>query len=263
LPGALSWIGEILMNSLLLSAIIFALVIGGILFGALLRHKLPHHHLSKDSQDVVRLGVGLIATIAALVLGLMIASAKSSFDTQSGQVKQITADVILADNLLAEYGPEALPIRQHLREVIAGFAARLWHEKQTRTTGRFESNAASEQVYLEMQALVPKTEVQKSLQARIVEATTDIAHTRLLLFAESDNAIPPPFIVILVFWLVIIFASFSLFAEINITTFSFLAVFALSASCALYLILEMSQPFAGLMQIPSAPLRDALAPLVS
>ena len=251
------------MSPLLLSAIIFVLVLGGILLGAALRRTLPKHHLSKDSQDVVRLGVGLIATIAALVLGLMIASAKSSFDTQSGQVKQITADVILADNLLAEYGPEALPIRQHLREVIAGFAARLWHEKQARTTGRFESNAASERVYLEMQALVPKTEVQKSLQARVVEATTDIAHTRLLLFAESDNAIPAPFIAVLAIWLIIIFASFSLFAELNVTTFSFLALFALSASCAIYLILELSQPFTGLMQIPSGPLRDALAPLAS
>jgi hypothetical protein len=251
------------MSALVLSAIIFMLVLGGILLGALLRRTLPKHHLNKESQDVVRLGVGLIATIAALVLGLMIASAKGSFDTQSGQVKQITADVILVDNLLAEYGAQALPIRQHLREVIAGFAARLWHDKQDRAAHRFESNAASERVYLEIQALVPQTEVQKSLQARAVEAATDVAHTRLLLFAETDNAIPPPFIAVLVIWLVIIFASFSLFAELNVTTFSFLALFALSASCAIYLILELSQPFTGLMEIPSGPLRDALAPIAS
>lgn len=251
------------MSALLLSAIIFALVLGGILLGALLRRTLPKHHLDKESQDVVRLGVGLIGTIAALVLGLMIASAKSSFDTQSGQVKQITADVILVDNLLAEYGPEALPVRQHLREVIAGFATRLWRDKQDRASHRFETNAASERVYMEMQALVPRTEMQKSLQARAVEATTDIAHTRLLLFAETENAIPAPFIAVLVIWLVIIFASFSLFAELNVTTFSLLALFALSAACAIYLILELSQPFTGLMEIPSAPLREALAPLGS
>lgn len=251
------------MNSLILSAIIFVVVLGGILLGALLRRKLPHHHLNKDAQDVVRLGVGLIGTIAALVLGLMIASAKSSFDTQSGQVKQITADVILIDNLLAEYGPAALPIRQHLRDVIAGFAARLWHEKQANTARRFESNAAVERVYIEIQALAPQTDVQKSLQARAVQAATDVAQTRLLLFTESDKAIPPPFIAVLVIWLVIIFASFSLFAELNVTTFGFLALFALSASCAIYLILELSQPFTGLMEIPSAPLRDALAPLAA
>lgn len=251
------------MSSLLLSTIIFALVLGGILLGSLLRRTLPHHHLNKDSQDVVRLGVGLVATIAALVLGLMIASAKSSFDTQSGQVKQITADVILLDDLLADYGPAARPIRQQIRGVIAGFAERLWHEKAAAGGRPFETNAAAEKIYLDIQALTPQTELQKSLQARAVQAATDLAQTRLLLFTESDNAIPAPFIAILAIWLIIIFASFSLFAELNATTFSFLALFALSASCAIYLILELSQPFNGLMQIPGAPLRDALAPLAS
>jgi hypothetical protein len=251
------------MSSLALSAIIFALVLGGILLGAWLRKKLPHHHLKQDAQDVVRLGVGLIGTIAALVLGLMIASAKSSFDTQSGQVKQITANVILVDHLLTEYGAETLPIRRQLREVMIGFAARLWQEKQTNTTRPFETNSAAEQVYMEIQALAPQTELQKSLQARAVQIATDVAQLRLLLFAENDNAIPTPFIAVLTIWLIIIFASFSLFAELNPTTFCFLALFALSASGALYLILELSQPFAGLMEIPSAPLRDALAPLAS
>jgi hypothetical protein len=103
------------MSALALSCLIFVLTVGGIVFGSLLRRALPEHHLSKDSQDVVRLGVGLIATIAALVLGLLIAAAKSSFDTQSNQIKQITADVILLDNLLAQYGPEARPIREEMR----------------------------------------------------------------------------------------------------------------------------------------------------
>ena len=93
------------MSAAVLSCLIFALTLGGIALGALLRTTLPQHHLSKDSQDVVRLGVGLIATIAALVLGLLIAAAKGSFDTQSGQVKQITADIILIDALLEQYGP--------------------------------------------------------------------------------------------------------------------------------------------------------------
>ena len=75
-------------------------------------------HLSKDTQDIVRLGAALIATIAGLVLGLLIAAAKSSYDTQSGQVRPITAKVILLNNLLAQYGPEAFPIRQRMREAI-------------------------------------------------------------------------------------------------------------------------------------------------
>lgn len=91
------------MTPLVLSCAIFALVLGGILLG----HALPGQHLNKESQDAVRLGVGLIATMAALVLGLLIASAKSTFDTESGQIKRITSDIIFLDNLLAQYGPEA------------------------------------------------------------------------------------------------------------------------------------------------------------
>ena len=118
------------MSALALSCLIFVLTLGGILVGTLLRRALPEHHLSEDSQDVVRLGVGLIATISALVLGLLIAAAKSSYDTQSTQITQITADIILLDNLLAQYGPEANPIPQRMRSVVGPFADQIWREKQ-------------------------------------------------------------------------------------------------------------------------------------
>jgi hypothetical protein len=249
------------MSPAVLSCVIFALTLGGIVLGALLRTALPQHHLSKDSQDVVRLGVGLIATIAALVLGLLIAAAKGSFDTQSGQVKQITADIILLDALLEQYGPDALPIRTQMRGVIGPFADRLWHEKTATTAAPYEMNASAESVYIAIQALTPRNDLQRSLQSRAAQISTDLAQTRLLLFVESDNSIPAPFIAILAFWLIIIFASFSLFAGLNVTVFAFLSLFALSASCAIFLILELSQPFTGLLMIPSGPLRNALAPL--
>lgn len=249
------------LSPLALSCLIFVLTLGGIFLGVLLRQTLPKHHLSKDAQDVVRLGAGLIATIAALVLGLLIAAAKGSFDTQSGQVKQITADLILIDNLLALYGPEATPIRQEIRSAIGPVIDRIWREKRFNDTAPFVPNAAADKVYLDIQALTPKNDVQRSIQSRAVQASTDFAQTRLLLFTEAGNLIPAPFLAILVFWLVIIFASFSLFSELNPTVFAFLALFALSASCALFLILELSQPFSGLMAISSAPLREALAPL--
>jgi hypothetical protein len=248
------------MSPLALSGVIFVLMLGGIILGSLLRNALPQHHLSKDSRDVVRLGVGLIATMAALVLGLLIAAAKSSFDTQSGQVKQITADIILLDNLLTQYGPEAVPIRNQMRSAIGPLADRLWHEKETTATVPFASDAAAERVYLEIQALSPQNDMQRSIQARAVQVSTDLVQTRLLLFVETDNLVPVPFIIILIFWLIIIFASFSLFASLNATVFIFLSLFALSASGAIFLILELSQPFTGLMMISSAPLRNALGP---
>ena len=248
------------LSPLALSLCIFALTVGGILLGVLLRRALPKHHLSKESQEVVRLGVGLIATIAALVLGLLIAAAKGSFDTQSSQVKQITTDLILIDDLLSLYGPEAQPIRVEMRAAIGPLIDRIWSEKKTGVR-TFVPGARAEKVYLDIQALMPQNDVQRSIRSRAVQVSDDFAQTRLLLFVESDKLVPVPFLAIMVFWLVIIFASFSLFSELNPTVFAFLVLFAFSSSSALFLILELSQPFTGLMAISNAPLHSALAPL--
>jgi Protein of unknown function (DUF4239) len=249
------------MNALALSSIVLVLMLGGIFMGTLLRRALPEHHLSDETKDVVRLGVGLIATIAALVLGLLIAAAKGSFDTQSAQVRQITADLILLDNILAQYGPEARPVREQIRSTVGPLAGQLWREKQARTRGPFERDGAAEQVYLDIQKLSPQDNIQRSLQSRAVEISNDLAKVRFLLFVESENLIPTPFLVVLAFWLMIIFASFSLFSPVNVTVITCLLLFALSAACAIFLILQLSRPFTGLMMISSAPLTNALAPL--
>jgi hypothetical protein len=249
------------MSPLTLSGIIFALTLGGIFLGTMLRRTLPKHHLSDDAQNTVRLGVGLIATIAALVLGLLIAAAKGSFDTQNTQLKQITADLILLDNILAQYGPEGRQIREQMRSSVGAFADQLWREKQIGVSGPYEPNAAAEKVYLAIQKLSPQDDLQRALQSRAAQLSNDIAQTRLLLFVESDSLVPAPFLAILAFWLVIIFASFNLFSPLNGTVFACLSLFALSAACAIFLILELSQPFTGLLMISSAPLRNALGPL--
>jgi hypothetical protein len=251
------------MSAIALSCITFICISCGVLFGMLLRNALPEHHLSTDTKDVVRLGTGLIGTIAALVLGLLIASAKSSYDTQSTQVRQMTANTVLLDRLLEQYGPETGPARQLLRRGIAVLADRMWRENSSdqAKAAPFEQSDASEAFYAKLGALSPQNDAQRSLQARATQVSTDIAQTRLLMFAQTNNAIPMPFLVVLIFWLTIIFASFSLFARPTPIAIGSLLIFALSAAGAIYLILELGQPFAGLMQISSTPLRTALAPL--
>ncbi len=212
---------------------------------------------------MVRLGSGLIGTIAALVLGLLIASANSTFQTQSTQVQQLTADIILLDSTLAQYGPETTPARNLLRRAAGAMADRIWKENRSgsRKVESFEANAASLSFYDEILKLSPHNETQRFLQARAIDTVQDLGKTRLLLFAEAGMAIPMPFLVVLISWLAIIFATFSLFADNNATTVVALCIFALSASAAIFLILELSQPFTGLMTISSEPLRNALAPL--
>jgi hypothetical protein len=249
------------VSAFTLSGIIFVLTLGGIWLGTLLRRTLPRHHLNEHAKDVVRLGVGLIATIAALVLGLLIGAAKGSFDTQSTQVKQITANLILLDSILAQYGPEARPIRQHMRSAVGPFADRLWREKEVAATGPFETSAAEEEVLSEIPKLVPNNDVQRSLQSRAVQISNDLAQLRFMLFVESENLIPIPFLAILAVWLMIVFASYSLFSPLNVTLFTCLSLFAFSAACAIFLILELGRPFTGIMMVSSAPLRNALGTL--
>jgi hypothetical protein len=249
------------MNAIALSCITFACISGGALLGMFL----PGHHLSTDDKDVVRLGTGLIGTIAALVLGLLIASAKSTYDTQSTQVTQMTSNIVLLDNLLAEYGSETNEVRNLLRRGVVVLADRMWRENSSDVAKArpFEASTASDAFFVKLQQLSPPNDLQRSLQSRAIQIATDIAQTRLLLFAQTNNSIPMPFLVVLIFWLTIIFGSFGLFAKPNATVFGSLFVFALSAAGAIYLVLELGQPFAGLMQISSSPLRNALTPLGS
>jgi hypothetical protein len=251
------------MSPIALSSIAFACVFGGVFLGMLLRKRLPGHHLTGDTKDVVRLGTGLIGTMAALVLGLLIASAHSTYEAQSGQVRQLTANIALLDVTLAQYGPETNSLRALLRHAVATLADRIWSQNGAASGNAeaFEASAASLSLYDGILKLSPQSEAQRSLQARAIDAGNDLAKTRLLLFASAGGAIPMPFLVVLISWLTIIFASFSLFADNNATTITALGLFALSASASIFLILELSQPFTGLMMISSEPLRNALAPV--
>jgi hypothetical protein len=251
------------MSAIALSSITFTCIAGGVVFGMLLRATLPEHQLSPDAKDVVRLGTGLIGTIAALVLGLLVGTAKNTYDTQTTQVRQMTANIILLDQILRQYGPDADATRASLQRGVVILADRLWRENRSDSekAPRFEASAAGEAFYKKLQELAPKDDSQRSFQARAIQLSTDIAQTRLLLFAQTENSIPMPFLAVLIFWLTIIFMSFSLFAKPNPIVVGSLIIFALSAAGAIYLILELSQPFAGLMQISSAPLRNALTPL--
>lgn len=250
----------------IISCIVFACISGGALLGGVLRRKLPEHHLRGDTKDVVRLGTGLVASMAALVLGLLIASANSTYDTQSTQINELTAKIILLDNILAQYGgEETKATRERLRPAVADLADRIWRENVPGSAKQasFDSSAAAVDAFGKLFELSPHNDTQRSLKNRAIQVSTDIAQTRLLLFAQASNSIPMPFLVVLTFWLTMIFVSFSLFAEPSPVVNATLFICALSAASGIFLILELSHPFTGLMQISSEPLREALAPLVS
>jgi hypothetical protein len=248
------------MSSLATSGVVFAVIFGGALLGMALRKLLPEHHREPDTKDVVKLGMGIVGTMAALVLGLLTASAKSSFDSQHTVVAQLAANVSLLDRALAHYGPEAKSSRDELRTAVTAMIDHLWPEQRGRSA-QVEPNTSSEELFEQIQRLAPKSEAQRTLQATALKTTVDIAQERRLLAAQKSNSIQPPFLVVVTFWFAALFASFSLFSRPNATMVLSLLVAALSIAGAIFLILEMDQPFDGLIRLSSDPLRRALTQL--
>jgi hypothetical protein len=249
------------LSPLAISGVAFAFIFSGALAGMVLRRILPDAHLSADAKDVVRLSMGLIGTIAALVLGLLIASAKTSYDAKNTKLKEITINVILIDGFLDQYGPEALPARRALRTVLPATIDRIWREGDPSRSAPFEATTEARAFFDAIQKLAPSNDAQRSIQARVLPLSTELAQARLSLYTQAGNSIPAPFLAILVFWLSMIFASYSLFIRAEPVVIAALFVCALSAAGALFLILEMDRPFSGMMAISSEPLRNALAPL--
>jgi len=251
------------MTPLLMSLAAFACIFAGTFFGIFVRRKLPDRHLSGDTKDIVRQGTGLIATLASLVLGLLIASANGKYETENSQIKLMTANIVLLDNTLGLYGPDTEPLRALLRRETGVLADRIWSENRTSfgSPQPFEAGALGLSIYSDVLKLAPKTDAQRVLQGRAVDILTDIGKTRLLLFTSAGGSIPLPFLIVLVGWLALIFASISLFAESNARTITILCIFSFAASAAIFLILELSQPFVGLMMISDGPFRNALVTL--
>jgi hypothetical protein len=248
------------MNTLAIGGIVLGCVFGGALFGMLLRNILPAHHLSADSKDVIKVSMAMVATLAALVVGLLIASAKSSFDGKDTEMRQMVAHVILLDRTLAEYGPETHEIRAMFRQTFAMRLREIWPDEGMDKVdpGAIGQGLAFETIQQRLLDLSPQSDAQRWLKSTALQITGKMAETRWLAFQQTGSSIQWPFLAILVFWLAMIFASFGLFAPRNGSVIAALFVCALSVTGALYLIVQMDQPYSGLIKISSAAARAAL-----
>jgi len=244
--------------------IAYGFIFGGMLLGMFLRGVLPEHHLSDESRDVMKVGTGMIATLAAVVLGLLIASAKGNFDTISSGLTQTGSKIILLDRVMARYGPETKEARDHLRRGVASSIERHWPKERTGQTEKkaSDSRALFETLQDKLRQLSPQNDDQRWLQSRALQVCGDIAESRWLLVEQrGQSSLPMPFFAILVSWLVIIFFIFGLLSPRNATVIVVLLVCAFSTAGSLYLLQELDRPYDGLIAISSAPLRNALAHL--
>jgi hypothetical protein len=233
-------------------------VFGGAALGIFLRALLPQHHLSAETKDTVKLSMGLVATMTALLLGLLVASAKGSYDAQRSQLIQMSAKLAFLDRVLSNSGPDASEARAVLRLSTERMIARIWPDDNSRPAELAPSASAGQAVYESIQKISPQTDAQRSAKTQALQTTVEIGQMYWLLFQQAGTSISTPLLIVVVFWLAIIFLSFGLFTPRNGTAITALMASALSVCVAIFLLLELDHPFSGLIGISSEPMRNAL-----
>jgi len=246
------------MNPINVSLFVFACAFGSALLGMFIKRLLPAHHVSSESKDVVRVAMGMVATTVALVLGLLVYSAKSFYDTQTAEITQLAANVVLLDRVLAHYGPESADVRAELQRTIQRHLETLWPDHDSRSSNAQYAAPNGEAIFDKIHALIPKDDRQRSLQAQASSLALQMGQTRLLMLTQRSVPVPKLLLVMLVFWLIALFISFGLFAPPNFTVVISLLVAAAAVCGAVFLMVEMYYPYGGLIQVSPAPLISAL-----
>ena len=249
------------MTSLAIALLFFGCSFAAALVGMVLHIWLPDQHLDTESREVVKLVMGLIATMSALVLGLLIASANTSYEQQSSQLKALSANLLVLDRTLELYGPDAKAVRDGLYYDVRETHDLIWTpdgvrpENLSSAATRAMANATVER----LQKLSPNTNEERTMQAQASQEVESIIHTRLLMFMELGSSISWPFLTVLIFWIGMLFLGFGLFSRFNATVTVTLFVGALSVGGAIFLILELNDPYHGLMRLSDTPLRCQIA----
>ena len=248
---------------MIIPLIAFACMFVGALLGASLRRRMPEDHLPSDSRDVVKLGAGLVATMAALALGLLVSSSKNSFDSVNEGLTEGSANRVNLDRILAQYGPETKTVRDHLRHSLASDIHRIWPKSDvpTEDISLDESATELETVAGILRELIPQNESQKILKARALTVFGEGMKLRWSLIQQTHASIPTVLLVVLIFWFTVLFVTFGLLTPSNLTVNIVMFVCALSVASGIFLILDMSGPFQGPFKVSSAPMENALSHL--
>jgi UDP-N-acetylmuramyl pentapeptide phosphotransferase/UDP-N-acetylglucosamine-1-phosphate transferase len=251
------------MSSTLVGLATLACIVAGYALGLYLKWRLPEHHVSGDSRDTVKQTIAVVGTVTGMCLGLLVASAKNSYDAKVEGLNRIAADLIILDRALAHYGTEASGLRATLRSAIESKLRVLWHEGglKAERTGAANAGSAIESFQDALRGLRPATETQRAVHARATAIGNELAAIRWQVYVRSTGTIPLPFLAVLVFWQAAMFAGLGLVASRNATNGAAIIVGAVSLSAAIFLILELDSPYEGVIRISEAPLRLVLEQL--
>lgn len=249
------------MSAVVLGVVSLVCTLVGLAVGMVLHNTLPNHHLSSDSREAVKIASGLIGTLAALVLGLLVSSAKNSFDAMNDAIIEGSAKLIMLDRILAQYGPQTGEIRSEFRKSFVKRISQIWPEHgnfASEMTSTEKSPLAMEILAVKLTELKPENDTQRDFQNSAMQICKDIQQMRWLVIERAQVSLPPLFIVILLFWLTMLFGTFGLLAPTNKTVIGALIICAMSAAGAIFLIEEMNRPLGGMVKVSSAPLVKAI-----
>lgn len=249
------------MSPIAVGALVTVIVLAGAAFGTWARTRLPAHHLDEDTRDSVKVGVGFLSTLAALVLGLIVASAKSSFDARSDEVRSAAAKIALLGGELRQLGAAGDKARSALALGVAERIETLWGPESTRASAPGQWPLVVERVRATVRAVAPADDAQREARSKALQALDELDQIRSMASVLAGSSVTTPLLVLLVAWMVVISATLNLFAPRNGTVAAFNVVCALSSASAIVLILELDQPFGGFIRVTDAPMRAALARL--
>jgi hypothetical protein len=229
------------------------------------RTRLPEHHLSKESTDVIKLATGLVATLVALVLSLLISSANNLRATVENEYKAALTSVVQLDQYLGAYGPQAADARKLLRRTVAQIAALHWPEEDF-SLGTIEPVSIGKFPLIDLErriiALTPSDDGQKWFQSQALQLASRMAQLRQLLASQQATAaLPGPVLYVVLICSAAIFASFALFVPPNSTVILSFVIAALAVAAAIFLITDLGDPFSGFLQVSSAPVHSVLRAL--
>jgi hypothetical protein len=237
------------------SFIAFVVIFSGAMFGMYLGRALP---LTPETKDSIKDALTLIVTMAALVLGLLVASAKGHYDQEVDGLTQLSANLISLDRVLANYGPEAKEARTLLREIGVGALARISPQQDAQALQSAAQPRPAEQLQTKIQELTPKDDAQRVSKSEALRLIFSIGSTRWLMYLQRTTATPLILVFVLIFWLTIIFIRLGMLAPFNAIVVASLFVAAASVAAAILLIMRVYAPYEGMLQLPLAPLKAAL-----
>lgn len=245
----------LLMEPLFTSLIVFLITFSGAILGLFLAHKIPKKYLEEDSRHSINLTLGLVSTITALILGLVTASAKDSFDNMDRSVRSSEIQLLTLDRILDHYGPETNQMRQNLKSALE----RIIQTHDSR--GRSEELVIHSSIFEALDKLVddvrnlqPKDAYHQTLYGQAIGVGDRLLESRWFALNSIDASVPKLFLSILVIWLFVIFAGFGLTSPTNRLVIFMFLLGSFSMSSGIFLILELDGAFDGLIYISSKPL---------